>query len=300
MLEKIEIIKAGGDTSSVDLISEFEVQVNDIARRYVLLTANEIDQNGLIKLLATEIKDKKLVRIESEDDWTVVKNVMRSIISGSAGDFAYINTSNVKSYNVSDDYARIIAVQDAAKQALIKDYSDKKPQEAEPAEVAPAAPEVKEDPNANIYPQEKVDTPIGSEVVAGIAEVKPDAPAPEPVKAPVEEKPEPQDIAKANESAAPAVNPPQPAPAAVVVPEVPVVETPAVAETPVVAPAASSETAPIASGSDNASEELVKDIIMAVNKYMSAGNSAPVATQDLKDTIARIQADLNKVSEAVK
>ncbi len=123
MLEKIEIIKSDGTRSTLDLICEFET----LSKHYVLMTANELDQNGLIKIIAAQIDNDKMIRIESEDDWTTVKNVMRSIISSSKGDFTYLNSSDNMSYNVDDDYSRIIAVQEVAKEALIKDYQEKMP-----------------------------------------------------------------------------------------------------------------------------------------------------------------------------
>ena len=128
MQEKIELIKSDGEKLTVDLISEFDCDVNGSPKRYVLLTANEIDQNGLVKILASNINGGKLVRIESDDEWAVVKNVMRSIISSSKGDFTYTNTSDSMSFDIEDNYARVIAVQDSAKQALINDYNENKPE----------------------------------------------------------------------------------------------------------------------------------------------------------------------------
>ena len=166
MQEKVEIVKADGTKASLDLISEFEIN-NGSLKKYVLMTANELDQNGLIKILASQISDGKIIKIESDEDWTAVKNVMRSIISSSKGEFTYTNTSDNMSFSVPDDYARVIAVQEVAKQALVDDYEKNKPAvqvvQQEQADVA--------DPKAGIYPTEKVVAPIGSEVVPGIAEV---------------------------------------------------------------------------------------------------------------------------------
>ena len=179
MLEKVEIIKRDGSKLNLDLISEFSVKQGDAVKKFALLTANEIDQNGLIKLLASEITGGQLIKISDDADWTLVKNIMRSIISGSAKDFTYTNTSDNMSFNVDDDYARIIAVQDAAKQALVKDYEANKPQVEAPVEVSP---QTSVDDHAGIYPTESVSAPIGSEIVPGIAETSADAPAIENVE----------------------------------------------------------------------------------------------------------------------
>lgn len=287
MLEKVDVI-VNGETTSVDLISEFDVNVNEQARRFVLLTANEIDQNGLIKLLATEISEGKFIRIASDDDWTVVKNVMRSIISGSKGDFTYTNTSDSMSFEASADYARVIAVQDSAKQALVKDYEEKKPAAQE--QEAPSTEEVKEDPNAAIYPTENETVPIGSEVVPGIADVS-EAPVVE--EAPVEETPaeEPQDLpvqgdevveqevvqeAQSTEKA------PVEEPKAE---EIAVTEAP-VAETPVVS------TEDVNEAVDNAKQELIDAIVAAVDKYIEKKGNG-----NLKSQIAKMQEELQKMSD---
>ena len=168
MLEKVELIKTNGDAINVDLISEFDAKVDGNPKRFVLLTANEIDQNGLIKIFASSIVNGKLVRIESDDEWTLVKNIMRSIISSSNGDFTYTNTSDNMSYEVDDNFARIIAVQDSAKQALVNDYNEKKPKDPE---LETTKVETNMNPNAAIYPNQSETVPIGSEVVPGVAEM---------------------------------------------------------------------------------------------------------------------------------
>lgn len=165
--KKVELIKNNGTKSTIDLISLFKIKKNDTEKDYALLTANEVDQNGLIKILAAEVKDGKLERIADQGDWTLVKNVMRSIISSSKGDFNYINLGDVAlSYVVDDNFARIIAVQEAAKMQLIKDYEANKP------EVKVVKEPVKEpvkDPNEIIYPQNE-EAKADNEVIPGISE----------------------------------------------------------------------------------------------------------------------------------
>ena len=264
MQEKVELIKADGETLTVDLISEFDCDVDGSPKRFVLLTANEIDQNGLIKILASSIVDGKLVRIESDDEWTLVKNVMRSIISSSKGDFTYANTSDNMSYEVAENYARVIAVQDSAKQALVNDYNEKKP---ETPEDAPATSEVNEDPNAAIYPTESETTTIGSEVVPGISEMTEDEEETEEESGVIPEVPsvndEPQDI---------------------VTPEAPVVSK-------------DTKSKKVESG-DAARDELVNSIIAAVDKYLDSKSNKE--NNEVQEKIAKMQEELKKMTESLK
>lgn len=184
MQEKVELLIDGNDTISQELLSEFEINDGGNVKRFILLTNNDIDQNGLIKILASEIDGGQIKRIDSDDDWTKVKNVMRSIIAASPEPITYINTAVNKSFNATKDHARIIAVQDTAKQAIAKDYFDKRPDVEEAPEVAPA-PVV--DENANIYPTDNTVAPIGSEIANGISETPQNVPTAE-ASAPVEDE----------------------------------------------------------------------------------------------------------------
>ena len=184
MQEKVELLIDGNDTITQELLSEFEINDGGNVKRFILLTNNDIDQNGLIKILASEIDGGQIKRIDSDDDWTKVKNVMRSIIAASPEPITYINTAVNKSFNATQDHARIIAVQDTAKQAIAKDYFDKRPDVEEAPEVAPA-PVV--DENANIYPTDNTVAPIGSEIANGISETPQNVPTAEN-NAPVEDE----------------------------------------------------------------------------------------------------------------
>ena len=184
MQEKVELLIDGNDTITQELLSEFEINDGGNVKRFILLTNNDIDQNGLIKILASEIDGGQIKRIDSDDDWTKVKNVMRSIIAASPEPITYINTAVNKSFNATQDHARIIAVQDTAKQAIAKDYFDKRPDVEEAPEVAPA-PVV--DENANIYPTDNTVAPIGSEIANGISETSVSEPTVEN-NAPVEDE----------------------------------------------------------------------------------------------------------------
>lgn len=282
MPEKVELIKSDKEKLNVDLLSEFSIEIEGIPRKFILMTANEIDQNGLVKILASEIKDGKIIKIESDDDWTIVKNVMRSIISSSKGDYTYTNTSDNMSYEVSDDYARVIAVRDDAKQALVNDYEENKP---EPEDVIPQENETTEDPNAVIYPTESEAAPIGSELVSGIAEVNPDAETKEETKEEESTEEEPQDIV----------------PNDAVIPEIPTANAEEEGTNETTDNTSASEdtvVVPTVSTNDSARDELVNSIIAAVDKYIAS--SKPSVNTDMQDTIAKMQEELNKMSETLK
>lgn len=165
MLEKLEITKENGEVLSVDIISAFKISNDNGWKIYCLTTANELDQNGLVKILASEVMGDRLVKITDDKEWMNVKNVMRSIISSSPDSYSYVNIA--KSFNATVDFARVIAVQDSAKMQLINDYNAKKPVEEE--KVAPSAPVVDESVAPAIYPKDNPSVTIGSEVVPGIA-----------------------------------------------------------------------------------------------------------------------------------
>src|SRR5574344_420374 len=170
MQEKVELIKSDGSKLSLDIISIIKLNINSEEKHYILLTENEVDPNGLIKILVSEISDGRLIKIENANDWTAAKNAMRAIISSSKGEFSYIYPENsTLSFVIPSDYAKVIAIQEVAKQQLIKDYIDKKVDAK--VEPTPETPKKVEDPNSAIYPQQENNSNSNSEVVPGIAEV---------------------------------------------------------------------------------------------------------------------------------
>lgn len=170
MLDKLEIVKENNEKLSVDIVSMFQTNIDGIDKKFCLITANEIDQNGLVKIHVAEILDDKLVKIDKDNEWVVVKNVMRTIISGSSSsgdkEFTYINIPGP--FNANNDFSRIVAVKDEAKNQLINDYRNNRPEvrEKEVNEEQPIENEI----TANIYPTDNAEAPIGAEVIPGIIE----------------------------------------------------------------------------------------------------------------------------------
>ena len=162
VIEKIEILKDNNDKLIVDAISAFSIEFNNLVHNFCIATSNELDQNGLVKLLVSEIADNGLIKISDEGLWGEVKNVMRAIISGSSYNYTY--TKMPKSIKATNDFSRIIAVQEAAKTQLISDYTAKKPADNVAAVVSDSLIN-----NPAIYPAETPNGAIGQEVTPGIS-----------------------------------------------------------------------------------------------------------------------------------
>ena len=162
VIEKIEILKDNKDKVVLDAICAFSIEFNSALHNFCIATANELDQNGLVKLLVSEIVDNALIKITDEGLWGEVKNVMRAIISGSSFTFSYIKMP--KTIKASNDFARVIAVQEAAKTQLISDYVAKRPVETVNV---PQSNNLIDNPA--IYPTENPNTGIGHEVTPGIS-----------------------------------------------------------------------------------------------------------------------------------
>lgn len=322
MLEKLEITKENGEVLSVDIISAFKISNDNGWKIYCLTTANELDQNGLVKILASEVMGDRLVKITDDKEWMNVKNVMRSIISSSPDSYTYVNVA--KHFNATVDFARVIAVQDSAKMQLINDYNAKKPVEEE--HVAPAAPVVDESVAPAIYPKENPSVAIGSEIVPGISidnssvssvndipinnqGIALNAAADSPVV------PTPDVAAPTDESASHQINDEPafsfPTPGDVVnnladdvepvVTETPTtVDVPTFEDASVVQPAveAPSPVVPEASAdvnidNDNAKQVLVDKIMAAVNEYI-ASMPKSVDTKDKDEKIASLEQELTE------
>ena len=266
MQEKVEILIEGRNPINVELLSEFEINDNGSKKRFILLTNNDIDQNGLIKILASEIDGGQIKKIESDEDWTKVKNIMRSIIASAPENVTYINTSEHKSFNAQENYARVIAVQDSAKQAIIKDYQEKKPEVEVKEDVTPVDVE---DPNAAIYPTDNTIAPIGSEIANGISET------PIPVvndivdnAEPIEDDDEPIEEPVVEET----------------VSDFPEIQTP-IQEVQSVQPI-SNPTVNLSL--DSLKEELINEITLAVDKYID-NIKLSIENQELKSIIDKLQ-----------
>ena len=117
MDEKINVIENSNNVI-YDFISSFKVLNNDI----LLMTKNEYDENGNIKLICTKIYNNILLRID-DDLWTNVKIAMRDIVSGNSGNYSFIKL-NSNNYESSEDYIRSIGLKVSEKDKIVHDYKE--------------------------------------------------------------------------------------------------------------------------------------------------------------------------------
>lgn len=85
MTNKLTITNENGQSVEAEKIIAFEIP--DFGRKYIIYTFNEVDTNGLAKLYVCQIESEengtmKLKGIETDDEWTRIKSVMREIITG--------------------------------------------------------------------------------------------------------------------------------------------------------------------------------------------------------------------------
>lgn len=177
MLDKVEVLKDNGERLMYDEISMFEVAINGTTKKYAVLTNNELDPNGLTKLSVAEITGDRLAKITDDTEWSIIKNVLRSIISNSSYDFNYINIDG--KFTMAGDVFRIIAVQEAAKTQLISDFAAKKPSQVTTLEknntpTSNQTPTQEPAIDPSIYPTSTPNNNLGSEIIPGIMEANND------------------------------------------------------------------------------------------------------------------------------
>lgn len=306
MQEKIQLIKNDGTMQDIKVVSLFSLKIQNEDRKFALLTFNELDPNGLVKILASEVGDANLIKITEDSIWNEVKNVMRSVISGSNGDFSYVNVLDINSsFVVDDDFARVIAVQEAAMEALSKAYQDNKP---EAVEKAPLPEEEPVDPNQAIYPEgaSSEDNSSIEEVTPSDVQVPEQQPAVEPTFDPEEQNDEPtfnteEPVAEptfdASESTFNSEESSFEAASEYVPQEENIpVEQPSY-EAPVVeAPVVENESSLANTFTSEAKAVLMQEITAAVDKYIAEINKN---NDLLKSNISKMQEELNKINEAI-
>lgn len=166
MPEKITILKDSGESINSNIVSVFTIPETN--REYIITTENAVDPHGLTVLHVSEVKDDTLVKVETDEEWSSIKTIMRAIISSSVGSYQYIlSFDNAKA---SGQYSRDISVSSAAAKQMVESY-------ASGEKVSLAVEDVPSDPETpqggSIFPTAPVAT-SDDEVVPGIAEVTAD------------------------------------------------------------------------------------------------------------------------------
>lgn len=160
MPEKITILKDGGESINSNIVSVF--MIPESGKKYIITTENAVDPHGLTVLHVSEIKGDTLVKIETDEEWSSIKTIMRAIISSSVGSYQYI--PSFSQANASGQYSRDISVSGPASKQMIDSYTNG--DKIDPT-VTVEEP-VEAQPSDSIFPTAPVSTG-DNEVVPGIA-----------------------------------------------------------------------------------------------------------------------------------
>lgn len=77
----IIVLDESGNEKEAEILSAFTIKKYN--KNYILYTLNEVDENEMVKIYASELIEKdnmySLGAIESDEEWTAVKEVMKEI-----------------------------------------------------------------------------------------------------------------------------------------------------------------------------------------------------------------------------
>ena len=75
------VLDESGNEKEAEVLSAFSVKKYN--KNYILYTLNEVDENSMVKIYASELIEKdnmySLGAIESDEEWTAVKEVMKEV-----------------------------------------------------------------------------------------------------------------------------------------------------------------------------------------------------------------------------
>lgn len=75
------VLDESGNEKEAEVLSAFTVKKYN--KNYILYTLNEVDENQMVKIYASELIEKdnmySLGAIESDEEWTAVKEVMKEV-----------------------------------------------------------------------------------------------------------------------------------------------------------------------------------------------------------------------------
>lgn len=161
MPEKISIMRDSGETLNSNVVALFTIP--DTGKQYIITTENAVDPHGLTVLHVSEIVEDKLKKIATDEEWSSIKTIMRSIISGNVGSYKFIPSITTAKADIQ--YSRDISVSAAASKQIIDSYLASNPTapadggvvvEAKPVEdtneITPGISEVVEEPAVQAVP----------------------------------------------------------------------------------------------------------------------------------------------------
>ncbi len=84
-MKKISIKNADGTLEEVDLVNAFKI--NDINKRFVILSKGEVVSEGMSKIYISEFIEEQpgvysLIGINDDEVWSKVKQAMKQIVEG--------------------------------------------------------------------------------------------------------------------------------------------------------------------------------------------------------------------------
>ena len=84
-MRKISIKNVDGTLEEVDLVNAFKI--NDINKRFIILSKGEIVSEGMSKIYVSEFVEEQpgvysLIGIQDDEVWTRVKQAMKQIVEG--------------------------------------------------------------------------------------------------------------------------------------------------------------------------------------------------------------------------
>ncbi len=84
-MRKISIKNVDGTLEQVDLVNAFKI--NDINKRFIILSKGEIVSEGMSKIYVSEFIEEQpgvysLIGIQDDEVWTRVKQAMKQIVEG--------------------------------------------------------------------------------------------------------------------------------------------------------------------------------------------------------------------------
>lgn len=80
--ETIKITDKNGVVRDAEIVFCFES--DETGKKYVIYTFNEVDETGMTALYSSIVDENsetpKFKNIDTEDEWTMIKNVMKKIV----------------------------------------------------------------------------------------------------------------------------------------------------------------------------------------------------------------------------
>jgi len=75
------VLDESGNEKEAEVLSAFSVKKYN--KNYILYTLNEVDENSMVKIYASELIEKdnmySLGAIDSDEEWAAVKEVMKEV-----------------------------------------------------------------------------------------------------------------------------------------------------------------------------------------------------------------------------